>query len=129
MPPVQWPLKNNRPQIEIVLPQSKPPLIRQLIADTGAGSSRSVFQIVLDERDCLRSAGKLIGLVTLGGAYAGQFRVYLVEIEIPSLGFVDSVPVVGVSQVPRGSDGIAAFKFINRFHYGNFGDPGSFGLE
>jgi len=55
--------------------------------------------------------------------------VYLVETEIPSLGFVDSVPVVGVSQVPQGSDGIAAFKFLNRFHYGNFGNPGSFGLQ
>ncbi|MBI3412163.1 MAG: hypothetical protein HY040_27855 [Planctomycetes bacterium] len=26
-------------------------------------------------------------------------------------------------------DGIACFSFLNRFHYGNFGNPGSFGLE
>jgi hypothetical protein len=26
-------------------------------------------------------------------------------------------------------DGIACFRFLNRFTYGNFGDPGQFGLE
>ena len=31
--------------------------------------------------------------------------------------------------VPRGLDGLACFRFLNRFSYGNFGDPGQFGLE
>jgi hypothetical protein len=43
--------------------------------------------------------------------------------------FDDSVPVVGVSSVPRGFDGIACFKFLRRFSYGNFGNPDGFGLE
>jgi hypothetical protein len=31
--------------------------------------------------------------------------------------------------VPRPFDGIACFRFLNRFTYGNFGDPNQFGLE
>jgi len=30
---------------------------------------------------------------------------------------------------PPGFDGTACFGFLNRFTYGNFGDPGQFGLE
>jgi hypothetical protein len=36
---------------------------------------------------------------------------------------------VGVRSVPAGFDGIACFAFLDRFTYGNFGDPGQFGLE
>jgi hypothetical protein len=70
-----------------------------------------------------------MGHVQLGGAYRGRFAVYLVRVRIPLVNFDEPVPVVGVSHIPQGFDGIAGFKFLNRFHYGNFGDPNLFGLE
>ena len=129
MPTVRWTLTHDRPHIEVTLTRSKPPLVRRLIADTGAGTRQAAFQLVLDEQECLRSRGKLVGQVTLGGAFSGQFPVFLVEVNIPALNFLDSVPIVGVKQVPPDFDGIACFRFLNRFHYGNFGDSGKFGLE
>jgi hypothetical protein len=36
---------------------------------------------------------------------------------------------VDVPAVPAGLDDLAGFRFPNRFSYGNFGDPGQFGLE
>ena len=99
------------------------------MADTGAGTRQSVFQLILEDNDCLQSGGILMGHVQLGGAYSGSFPVYLVKVRIPLLNFDEPVPVVGVSQVPSGFDGIAGFKFLNRFHYGNFGNPDCFGLD
>ena len=129
MPAVLWPLYQDRPCIEIVLPRAKGSKSRLLIADTGAGNHQSAFQLLLEEADCLTAAGKLMGLAQLGGAYSGQFRVYSIKVQVPALQFVDSVPVVGVTQVPANFAGIACFKFLNRFQYGNFGDRGAFGLE
>ena len=130
MPAAQWLLQNDRPVIEIVLSaRGGQDIVRSLVADTGAGTRQSVFQLLLDENDCLQSGAILIDHVQLGGAYSGVFPVYLVEVRIPQLNFDDPVPVVGVSQVPSGFDGIAGFKFLNRFHYGNFGNPDSFGLQ
>jgi hypothetical protein len=37
--------------------------------------------------------------------------------------------VVGVPANPQGFEGIAGFRFLNRFTYGNFGNPAEFGLE
>lgn len=37
MPPASWPLRNQRPMVEVTLPQVKGKRIRRLIADTGAG--------------------------------------------------------------------------------------------
>jgi hypothetical protein len=37
--------------------------------------------------------------------------------------------VVGVPAAPVGFEGVACFRFVNRFQYGNFGDFGVFGLE
>jgi hypothetical protein len=54
--------------------------------------------------------------------------VYSIDVRISRLGFAEAVPVVGVPRVPDGFDGIACFKFLNRFHYGNFGDADHFGL-
>jgi hypothetical protein len=34
-----------------------------------------------------------------------------------------------VPAYPVGFGGIACFRFLNRFTYGNFGDPNQFGLE
>jgi hypothetical protein len=36
---------------------------------------------------------------------------------------------VGVQTPPTGFDGIACFRFLNRFTYGNFGSSTQFGLE
>ena len=129
MPTILWPLCNDRPCIEVVLPRAKGNTLRLMVADTGAGNRRASFQLLLTESDCLKSGGRLIGQAQLGGAYTGLFSVYSLIIEIPSCNFVDSVPTIGVAQVPHGFDGIACFKFLNRFHYGNFGDPDRFGLE
>ena len=102
---------------------------RRLLADTGAGSNDSSFELLLREADCERSADNtLLGQVQLGRAYSGWFNVYLIEVRIPRLDFAAAVPVVGVSQVPDGFEGIACFKFLNRFRYGNFGDADRFGL-
>jgi hypothetical protein len=131
MPPAQWPLQNERAVIQVVwsLSSGGQGLVRYLIADTGAGSRQSVFQLILAEHDCQRGGGILLGHAPLGGAYAGSFPLYLVDIRISQLNYHEPVPVVGVPQVPRGFDGIAGFKFLNRFHYGNFGNPDSFGLD
>jgi hypothetical protein len=130
MPAAQWLLRNDRPVIEILLSASGGQgLVRSLIADTGAGTRQSAFQLILDENDCLQSEAILIDHIQLGGAYSGMFPVYLVEVQIPQLNFADPVPVVGVSHVPAGFDGIAGFKFLNRFRYGNFGNSDQFGLE
>jgi hypothetical protein len=50
-------------------------------------------------------------------------------VQLPALGFAQHLRVVGVPSVPAGFDGLACFGFLNRFQYGNFGDPGVFGLE
>ena len=129
MPLAQWPLHNDRPSIEIVLSRPGGNVVRRLIADTGAGTARSSFQFILTELDCRHSNGILMGQVQLGGAYAGRFPVYAVDVQIPALSFADTVSVVGVTRVPQGFDGIAGFRFLDRFHYGNSGNPGTFGLQ
>jgi hypothetical protein len=96
MPPAHWPLHLHRPSIEVVLPRFRSNRVRRLVADSGAGHARSAFQLVLRNADCLSSRGTLVGQVQLGGAYSGQFPIYLVRIQIPLLGFADDVPVVGV---------------------------------
>ena len=129
MPPVRWPLRHRRPTIAVTLPQAKGKRVRRLIADTGAGSDEAAFELLLRDADC-RSSGdpQVMGLVHLGGAYSGWFNVYTIEVRIPRLDFAEVVPVVAVPRVPDGFDGIACFKFLNRFHYGNFGDADCFGL-
>src|SRR5947209_2021613 len=115
MTPALWPIHNDRPTIQIVLILSSggQDLVRRLVADTGAGTGQSVFQLILAENDCLQVGGMLMGHVQLSGAYTGWFPVYLVEIGISELNFKEPIPAVGVSQVPRGFDGIAGFRFLN----------------
>ena len=131
MPRGQWPLVNGRPAIEVVLSQTHglPLTDRSLLADTGAGTARSGFEIVLTEQDCLSCGAIPLYAVALGGAYSGVFPVYLVRVRIPIIGFERAVPAVGVQKVPTGFDGIACFRFLNRFAYGNFGDAHHFGIE
>lgn len=127
---VFWPLHHGRPRIEIVLTQAMDgkQTPRNLLADTGAGSDFAAFELVLDENDCL-ICGNYMGMTSLGGAYSGSFPIYAIRMQIPVLGFDRDIRVVGVPKTPTGLDGIAGFRFLNRFGYGNFGDKGQFGLE
>lgn len=130
MPIARWPLHSDRPAVQIVLPLpgGSPPVIRRLLADTGAGAAQDPFELVLDEVDCLMCGAKPFKMINLGGAYLGSHPVYLISVEIPSLNFKENVLAVGVAAPPKDFDGIACFRFLNRFTYGNFGDPIQFGL-
>lgn len=130
MPRVVWPLRSNQPSIQIVLSLAAgQEIIRHLLADTGAGTARSGFELILDEDDCVRAGARPAQRVALGGVYVGSYPVFVVRVRIPNLGFDQHVRSVGVPSVPHGLDGLAGFRFLNRFTYGNFGDPGQFGLE
>ena len=131
MPRVQWGLRRGRPCVEVVLTlaQSGQTLPRTLLADTGAGSQSAGIDLILDEDDCLMCGGLAGTSVILGGAYVGSFPLYDLAVELPALGFAKDLRVVGVPSVPAALDGIACFRFLNRFQYGNFGDPELFGLE
>ncbi len=131
MPRIRWPLRHDKPTIQIVLSTAGAgqDFVRHLLADTGAGTTRSGFELILEESDCLQAGGNPLQFISLGGAYVGFYQVYAVRIRIPTLGFDEEVSVVGVTRVPAGLDGLAGFRFLNRFSYGNFGDPGQFGLE
>lgn len=131
MPRLSWALRHGRPGIEILLTLAADgrDWPRFLLADSGAGSQRGRFQLLLEEDDCLLCGGNPLAPVTLGGAYTGPFPTYGVAVRLPALGFDHNLRAVAVASVPRGFDGIACFGFLNRFTYGNFGDPGQFGLE
>jgi hypothetical protein len=83
----------------------------------------------MPESDCLLCGGFSTYTVDLAGAYAGPVPFYSLRIRIPAMGFDRFVRVAGVSACPAGYDGIAGFRFLNQFNYGNFGDPNGFGLE
>lgn len=126
-----WPLLRGRPSvgIDLSLAADGQALARSLLADSGAGSRNSSFELILDEDDCLLCGGIPTSLVTLNGAYVGSFPLYDIAVQLPALGFEEVVRAVGVPSLPAGFDGIARFRFLNRFTYGNFGDPDHFGLE
>ena len=131
MPRVLWSLVNGRPVVQGVLTSAVTGqgIRRDLLADTGAGTARAGFEILLTDKDCLSCGGIPAQPVLLGGAYAGSFPVYVIRIQIPALGFDHYVRAVGVTNPPSGLGGIACFRFLSRFTYGNFGDPRQFGLE
>src|SRR5260370_26904474 len=119
MPRAQWNLVRGRPVVPVILTlaQGGHRITRQLLADTGAGTARVGFEVLLDEDDCLLSGGTPTQSVVLGGAYVGSFPVYLVRVETPELGFKHYVRAVGVPTVPTGLGGLACFRFLNRFTY------------
>ena len=67
--------------------------------------------------------------VSVSGAFSGNHPAFDMNLEIPALGYSGQVVAVGVPYLPPDSDGIACFRFLNRFTYGNFGDKNAFGLE
>jgi hypothetical protein len=131
MPRVLWPLRHGRPCVQVVLTLAAGGQLfpRTLLADTGAGSQTSLFELILDEDDCLLCGGNPLQPVLLGGAYTGSFPIYGISVRLPALGFDQNLRAVGVPSVPAGFDGIACFGSLNRFTYSNLGDPGQFGLE
>jgi hypothetical protein len=131
MPRAEWPLQRGRPCVLIVLTLTLggQPFPRTLLADTGAGSQRSGIDLILDEDDCLLCGGLAGAAVNLGGAYVGSFPLYDLFVQLPALGFAKNLRVVGVPSMSAAFEGLACFSFLNRFHYGNFGNPGVFGLE
>jgi hypothetical protein len=116
-------------QIVLTLVQSGQALPRNLLADTGAGSRRARIDLLLDEDDCLLCGTSLGHAITLGGAYSGSFPAYNIRAQIPALGFDQYLRAVAVPHAPGGFDGVACFRFLSGFTYGNFGDPDQFGLE
>jgi len=131
MPRTAWPLRRGRPAVEVVLQQAlvQQPLTRTLLADTGAGAVHVAIELILTEYDCLLAGATPHKAIILGGAYQGSFPTYLVRVQLPALGFDHDIRVVGIPAAPSAFDGIACFRFLNRFAYGNFGDPNQFGLE
>lgn len=126
----QWVLLQDRPRVQVILTLMAGQLAqRDLLADTGAGNATAGFELLLDEQDCLAAGGIPSQPIVLGGAYTGSYPVYLIRVQIPDLGFDHHLPAVGVPTAPAGFDGIACFRFLNRFRYGNFGDSRQFGLE
>src|SRR5262249_5156749 len=95
----------------------------------GRRHSRSGFELILDENDCQLCAGHPSHTVVLSGAYNGSSPVYFIRVLVPALRFDRWIRVAGVSRPPRRFDGIAGFRFLNRFTYGNFSNRGGFGLE
>lgn len=131
MPRHQWPLSSGRPVIEIELLDSTTgeSLPRLVLADTGGGDAAASFELILHDDDCQRCATYVSHGVVLGGAYSGRCPVYSIRVRIPTLGFDDAVYTVGIDDTSNDFDGIACFRFLNRFTYGNFGDASGFGLE
>lgn len=130
MPSVRWALVRERPAIRITLQLKTGQTVeRTLLSDTAAGSLRAGFELVIRESDSVTAGEQFAASVTLGGAYTGVFPVHWIRVAIPAIQFTGRVRAVSVPNVPPGFDGIACFRFLNRFHYGNSGDPRQFGLE
>ena len=59
MPRAHWSLLRHRPAIQVLLTIAPggAKVQRTLLADTGAGNSQAMFEILLDETDCLLCGG------------------------------------------------------------------------
>jgi hypothetical protein len=134
MPRVTWPLEHDRPVVHVQFIETTAGHreTRMLLADTGAGGLYAPFELILRISDCQRYMGlRSSDDVALGGAIIGTYPIYAVRVEIPVLSVARRVRAVAVSDTacPAGMDGIACFRFLSTFTYGNFGDRGQFGLE
>src|SRR4051794_36068435 len=119
---IQWPLRRSRPIVEVVLTLvlGGQQVVRSLVADTGASNALAGFELLLDEQACLLCGGNPHPSVSVRRANSGVHPIYLIRVQLWALGFDEVVPAVGVSGLPAGYDGIAGFRFLNRFNYGNF---------
>jgi hypothetical protein len=133
MPRVTWDLEGDRPATQVLVVDQRTGAARRrtLLADTGAGNRASPFEFVLSLDDCRRFGRELGAVAELGGAMVGSFLLYSVFVAVAPLAFGREASAVAVppALLPSGLDGIAGFAFLNRFTYGNFGDPDRFGLE
>jgi hypothetical protein len=125
-------LDQGRPVVEAAFVSAgQGRLVRRLLADTGGGSLRAPFEVILGQTDAAQLPHLPAGSASVGGAFSGQYPTILVLAEVPGLSTLRGVfaLLVPPAQLPTGLDGIAGFRFLNAFHYGNFGDPGQFGIE
>lgn len=131
MPIASWELVRNRPAIRlsIVDPTTGRTHPRILLADTGAGTKSAPFEVLMDEDDCLLFADRPGEMFRLTGAYSGNFRAYFLLLRVDEFDLVREISAIGVEHTPAGFDGIAGFRFLRRFTYGNFGDADRFGLS
>jgi hypothetical protein len=133
MPRTTWQLVRGRPVIEVSLVSvgNVRRARRTLLADTGAGSTLGGMELILTEADRRRFSVGAEGALRLGGAFIGSFPTFWIPVTISRIGF--SAPCVAVAvpslQLPSQLQGIACFRFLNRFTYGNFADLEEFGLE
>ncbi len=133
MPRQTWLHHRDVPIIEVQLlePFTGLWMSRKLLADTGAGPRFSPFEIVLSHADIARFSIEESGSVGVSGALQGQLQIHKIQLQIPALNvnrFVGALSAPA-SSLLMGLDGIAAFRFLNLFSFGNFGNPGEFGLE
>lgn len=130
---ILWELSTNRPVVEVqfMVAGNGQTVTRTLLADTGAGSANAPFHLVLAEEDCLLFGLCAAAPVQLSRAISGAFPAVEVTASILALSLTQHVIAVAVPSrhLPTNLHGIAAFRFLNSFHYGNFGDAMRFGLE
>ncbi|MBY0232046.1 MAG: hypothetical protein K2W96_22405 [Gemmataceae bacterium] len=129
MPRAVWLLQGGRPCVSIVLTLDDGTEVdAELLADTGGGAAHATSDLILPEDDCRLCGAVAVSTADLEGAYSGTFPLFKIRVRIPALAFDEEVDVVGVPSVD-GFAGLACFRFLDRFGYGNFGDPALFGLE
>lgn len=133
MPRATWPLCDGRPVVHLIFhpPIDARPLSRTLLADTGAGRLQSRWHLLLSEEDCYVLKLHEVYPVSLTRAYDGTFPAYLVRVSIPSLITTKVLVAVAVpaADLSPGLDGLAGFRSLNSFGYGNFDAPTQFGLQ
>ena len=133
MPRQSWLLRDDIPVIEILLRErfSGFTETRVLVADTGAGPRFSPFELVLSVADGIRFGGRVLNSAYVGGAFQGEFPIRAVEIEMPTFKLRRMADALIVPDLGAFGDfdGLAAFRLLNSFTYGNFGNPAEFGLE
>src|SRR5262249_10812049 len=129
MPRVTWPHRYGRPSVraELTLPDGRT-LTLDLLVCTAAGPADSPFDLLLEETDCRLCGGQPGPRVRLHGmtCYESSFPSYALPVRIPELAYDDDLTAVAVRAAPPGFDGIACFRFLERFYYGNFGKAGEF---
>ena len=130
MPRIEWPVADGRPIVQVELETAQgTSRTRTLLADTGAGTLTSLFDVVLGETDCRACSGRPFGTISLRGAFQGNHLVYMVRLRVAQLKFDRYVRAVAAPSLPPGLDGIAGFRFLSQFTYGNLGGRDTFGSE